>query len=71
MKAPLVIVAASLTAAIILTASLLIATGTHGASATSEPGHILRVSPPGAVTVHDHLWKMKKAPSAMKAKPSA
>ncbi len=43
MKAPLVIVAASLTAAIILTASLLIAT--RGASATYDAGHLLRVAP--------------------------
>lgn len=45
MKAPLVIVAASLTAAIILTASLLIATGTRGASATYDAGHLLRGAP--------------------------
>jgi hypothetical protein len=44
MKAPLVIVAASLTVAIILTASLLIATGTRGASATYEPAHIPHAS---------------------------
>jgi hypothetical protein len=45
MKAPLVIVAASLTVAIILTASLVIATGTHGASATYEPGRIQQPLP--------------------------
>jgi hypothetical protein len=45
MKAPLVIVAASLTAAIILTASFLIATSTRGASATDGAGHFLHVAP--------------------------
>lgn len=45
MKAPLVIVAASLTAAIILTASLLIATTTHGASATYDADHRLLTTP--------------------------
>ncbi|MGN6286914.1 MAG: hypothetical protein ACTHM2_17340 [Afipia sp.] len=45
MKAPLVIVAASLTAAIILTASLLIATTTHGASASFDAGRVPRVTP--------------------------
>ncbi len=45
MKAPLVIVAASLTAAIILTASLLIATTTHGASASYDAGRVPRAPP--------------------------
>ncbi|WP_458757904.1 hypothetical protein ACSVBT_17960 [Afipia sp. TerB] len=45
MKAPLVIVTASLTAAIILTASLLIATSTHGASATGGARDVLHVAP--------------------------
>lgn len=45
MKAPLVIVAASLTVAIIVTASLVIATGTHGASATYEPGRAQHALP--------------------------
>ena len=55
MKTPVVVVSASLTLAIILVAGFLIATQARG----HDSGD------------HDHLWKMKNAPAAMKAKPIA
>jgi hypothetical protein len=47
MKAPVVLVAAALTAAILLTASLLIATGTRGATAFDDnpTGRIMLMRP--------------------------
>ncbi len=65
MKSPVGLVTAALTAAILLAAALLIATGTRGEEAP-WPTHPQF----GADLSHDHLWKMKNAPSAMKAKPS-
>ncbi len=56
MKTSLVLVSASLTLAIVLVAGFLIATQARG---HDDRG------------VQDHLWKMKNAPAAMKAKPMA
>ena len=58
MKTSVVIVSASLTLAIILVAGFLIATQARGHGFYGY----------GA---HDHLWKMKNAPAAIKAKPIA
>jgi hypothetical protein len=58
MKTPTALVTATLTAAILLAASFLIATGTRGEGAV-----------PVAAS-YDHLWKMKNAPSAISANPS-
>ncbi len=58
MKTSVVIVSASLTLAIVLVAGFLIA--------TQARGHDFYDDGP-----HDHLWKMKNAPAAMKAKPMA
>ncbi len=57
MKTSLVVVSASLTLAIILVAGFLIATQARGHDYGDG--------------THDHLWKMKNAPAAMKAKPIA
>lgn len=58
MKTSLVVVSASLTLAIILVAGFLIATQARGHNSYDDG-------------THDHLWKMKNAPAAMKAKPIA
>ncbi len=57
MKTSLVVVSASLTLAIVLVAGFLIATQARGHDYGDG--------------THDHLWKMKNAPAAMKAKPIA
>jgi hypothetical protein len=49
MKTPVVIVAAALAAAILLTASLLIATGTHGEDGRAVIGALQ------TLPTHDHL----------------
>ncbi len=56
MRTSVVVVSASLTLAIVLVAGFLIATQARG---RDERG------------AHDHLWKMKNAPAAMRAKPMA
>ncbi|GAA3841246.1 hypothetical protein AFIC_002714 [[Pseudomonas] carboxydohydrogena] len=68
MKIPVIFVAVSLAAAILVLASLLILTRADssdtkilGSTALTAPG--LRPSQP--------FWKMKNAPTAMKAKPTA
>jgi hypothetical protein len=48
MKAPVVIVTATLTLAILLSASLLIATGTRGENAFRRPADAARWHAPGA-----------------------
>ena len=58
MKTPVVLVAAALTVAILVTASFAIVTEMRGAGAERP-------------RVYDHLWKMKNAPAAMKPNPSA
>ncbi|MBR2118786.1 MAG: hypothetical protein IJ935_09000 [Afipia sp.] len=58
MKTSLVVVSASLMLAIILVAGFLIATQARGHD-YYDGG------------THDHLWKMKNAPAAIKAKPIA
>lgn len=58
MKTSVVIVSASLTLAIILVAGFLIATQARGHDTYGDG-------------IQDHLWKMKNAPAAMKAKPIA
>jgi hypothetical protein len=58
MKTSVVIVSASLTLAIILVAGFLIATQARGHNSSDQGSY-------------DHLWKMKNAPAAMKAKPMA
>jgi hypothetical protein len=62
MKSPVVLVTAALTAAILLAASLLIATGTRGEDApepraVNPPGRILPASPAAQhpARTHDHL----------------
>ncbi|EKS36844.1 hypothetical protein [Afipia broomeae] len=57
MKTSLVVVSASLTLAIILVAGFLIATQARGHDIYDGGTH--------------HLWKIKNAPAAMKAKPIA
>jgi hypothetical protein len=66
MKIPVVLVAAALTIAILVAASFLIATETRGDNALWRLDQPPRMSSP-----HDHLWKMKNAPAAMKPKPNA
>ncbi|CAN5338860.1 hypothetical protein BH10PSE10_BH10PSE10_11090 [soil metagenome] len=56
MRTSVVVVSASLTLAIVLVMGFLIATQARG---RDERG------------AQDHLWKMKNAPAAMKAKPMA
>jgi hypothetical protein len=61
MKSPVVLVTAALTAAILLAASLLIATGTRGEDTAepraNPPGRILPASPAAhhPARTHDHL----------------
>jgi hypothetical protein len=59
MKTPVGLVTVALAVAILLAAVLLVVTGTRGEDRD------------GASRYHDHLWKMKNAPAAMKPNPSA
>jgi len=59
MKTPVGLVALALAVAILFAAVLLVVTGTRGEDRD------------GALRYHDHLWKIKNAPAAMKPKPSA
>lgn len=63
MKTSLVVVSASLTLAIILVAGFLIATQARGHNSYNDDSY--------NDGTHDHLWKMKNAPAAIKAKPIA
>jgi hypothetical protein len=54
MKTPVVLVAAALTAAILVTASFLIATKTHSTKTDGENA-LWRLQPPPISSPHDHL----------------
>jgi hypothetical protein len=65
---PVVFVAVSLAAAIVILASLLILTRTESDDA-KVLGSTMLIAP--ALHPDQPLWKMKNAPTAMKAKPTA
>jgi len=65
MKIPVIFVAVSLAAAIVILASLLILTRTESDDA-KVLGSTALIAP-----ASQPLWKMKNAPTAMKAKPTA
>lgn len=67
MKMPVVVVSVSLTLAIVLVAGFLIATQARGHDDRDHDPAPRALSSGGA----HHLWKMKNAPAAMKANPSA
>ena len=64
MKAPVVIVTATLTLAILLAATLLIATGTRGENALRLPGEIAagRILPAPALAKQDRLNQTSEKP---------
>jgi len=67
MKMPVVVVSVSLTLAIVLVAGFLIATQVRGRADRDRDSGPHALSGSGT----HHLWKMKNAPAAMKANPSA
>lgn len=67
-KMPVVFVALSLTAAIVVLASLLILTRSDGDNAKLP--RRTELTAPRALPLQP-LWKMKNAPTAIKAKPTA
>ena len=68
MKIPVIFVAVSLAAAILVLASLLILTRSDGDDAKVLGSAALTAPKPYP---SQNLWKMKNAPTAMKAKPTA
>lgn len=69
MKLSVVFVAASLAAAILILASLLILTKAHSEDETVLSGRTILLTPTTAPS--QPFWNIKNAPAAIKAKPTA
>ncbi len=70
MKTPAGLVAAALTAAILLTGSLVIAAAPRSDFLTFMRGVGRDDEKAASLRPHPHLWKIKNAPSAINANPS-